>query len=257
MMVLLSPSAMVLPVSTSGRRSATCCLTVALSLSLAAPAWGQQRPEGDVRGRGLMVHAHTLEHQPASEAMPLVLSLLSAEGTVELRPGSNTLVIRDSLAAISRIVPMLRSFDHPARRLEVSLWLVEGGSAPSKTSVSGVPPPGDLLAQLRRHLPYSDYNLLAASEVNGREGDEVAFELPSGHRIRFRLGTVLGQQRIRLHSFEVAVGGQDDHEDSLVRANLFLWLGRTTVLSMAGNREPSRALMVVVRCRILAEEVAP
>lgn len=226
-----------------------------LSICLATPLWSQEDWGREGTGRGLVVYAHILKHQPATEAMPLVLSMLSSEGTVELRPASNTLVIRDSLAAISRIVPMLRSFDHPARGLEISLWLVAGDPvATFSPPVSGVPPPEELLAQLRRHLSYASYRLLAASEVRGLEGDEVAFDLPSGHRIRFRLGTVLGEQRVRLHEFEVARQGRGGEEESLLRTNLFLWLDRTTVLSMAGNRGDSRALMVVVRCRLAPEE---
>jgi hypothetical protein len=111
------------------------------------------------------------------------------------------------------------------------------------------------VAQLRRHLSYSSYRLLAASEIRGLEGDEVAFDLPSGHRVRFRLGTVLGEQRVRFHGFEVARHGRGGEEESLLRANLFLWLDRTTVLSMAGNRDDSPALMVVVRCRLAPEHL--
>jgi hypothetical protein len=242
---------------TSPRRASR--LLSAWGLALLAPLWlaasvaGQ---EGQGRGEGsLVVHVYAFEHQPASEAMPLVLGLLSSDGTVELRPGSNTLVIRDSLASVSRIVPLLRSFDHPARRVEVSLWLVAGGPGPVVSpQVAGKSPPAELLAQLRRHLPYAAYELLAASEVRGLEGDRVDFELPSGHSVRFRLGTVLGDQRVRLQGFEVSRRSGDPEGERLVRGNLNLWLERTTVLSMANSRDESRALMVVVRCRLTTEE---
>jgi hypothetical protein len=226
-----------------------------LLLAAALPA---QEGQGRV-DRGMVVHVHTLKHQPANDAMPLVLSLLSAEGTVELRPGTNTLVIRDSLASVSRIVPVLRSFDHPARRLEVSIWLVEGGPGPAVVSpaLPGKPPPAELLDQLRRNLPYAAYELLAASEVRGREGDRVDFDLPSGHNVRFRLGTVLGEQRVRLHGFELSRRSGAQEGESLVRGNLNLWLQRTTVLSMANSRDDSRALMVVVRCGLIGEDPEP
>ena len=228
---------------------------LAVLLLLTALAPGLAAAEQASGGSGLVVHVHTLRHQPAGEAMPLVLALLSPQGTVELRPGTNTLVIRDSVASIARIVPLLRSFDHPARALEVAIWLVEGSDRVAVSPpVPGPPLPGDLLVQLRRYLPFARYDLLSAAQVRGEEGAQVSFDLPSGHAVRFAVGTVLGEERVRLNRFEVERLPGAAAGESLVRGNLNLWLGRTTVLSLANGRDDSHALMIVVRCTLATQE---
>ena len=62
-------------------------------------------PRPDRIDEVLVLHAFTLKHQRASDAIPLVHPLLSERGTVELQPGDNTLVIRDSPGALARILP--------------------------------------------------------------------------------------------------------------------------------------------------------
>lgn len=216
-------------------------------LLAAVPSIAQQAPaEG---AEGLVVQVFTLEHQPAGEAMALVLPLLSRRGTVELRPGGNTLVIRDSLAALARIVPVLRSFDHPARPVEVDLWLVR--ARPAQVSPPSHSPdiPTELLARLEAYLPYGDYELVSSSTVSSREGQELRFQLAQGYEVQFRLGTILVDQRLRLHQFEISQrqpepGGRR----SLMRSNLNLWLGRTTILALTPGGDSREALLVVVRC---------
>src|SRR6185503_9060584 len=80
----------------------------------------------------LVLHVYTLRHQAAGDALGLVQPLLSPRGTIELRPGANTLVLRDTAVALGRIVPVLVSFDHPSRPVDVELWMVRAsGRNPS------------------------------------------------------------------------------------------------------------------------------
>ncbi|HXT21441.1 MAG TPA: secretin N-terminal domain-containing protein, partial [Thermoanaerobaculia bacterium] len=53
----------------------------------------------------IILHVYTLRHQTAGDALGLIRPLLSPRGTVELRPGANTLVLRDTPLALSRILP--------------------------------------------------------------------------------------------------------------------------------------------------------
>src|SRR5436305_14166147 len=70
----------------------------------------------------LTLHAYALKYRRAGDALSLVSPLLSLHGTVELQPGSNTLVVRDIPSVISRITPVLLSYDHPARPLTLELY---------------------------------------------------------------------------------------------------------------------------------------
>ena len=50
------------------------------------------------------------EHQEAREAMPLLYPLLSEQGTVELQPGGNTLVVRDRGEVLRKLLPVLQDY---------------------------------------------------------------------------------------------------------------------------------------------------
>jgi len=114
---------------------------------LASPAGQLLAQRGD--DAEILLHVYALRHQTAGDALGLVKPLLSPRGTVELRPGDNTLVLRDTAQAIARILPVLVGFDHPSRPVDVELWMVRasGKSAVSpplpQSRPSNVPP--DLL----------------------------------------------------------------------------------------------------------------
>lgn len=226
---------------------------LALLLLLPAALLAQAPPPA---GRELAKHVYTFKHQPAKEASALLMPLLSAHGSLELRPG-NTLVITDTLPALERILPVLHAFDHPVRDVDVELWLIRASGGP-RIPVSPAPPPApsnippDLLRSLLPHFAYRQYELVSQSRVRSREGQRVTFELAGDFAVRFRVGTMLGG-RLRLGSFEVqqVVARQPS---TLLKANLNLFLGRNTVVGLAGDRESPTALLVVVRCRPATRE---
>ena len=223
-----------------------------LAAALLLPAALAGRAAAQAPGeRELAVHVYRLEHQPASEAWALLQPLLSARGSVELRPADNTLVLRDSTAALERILPVLAAFDHPPRDVNVEIWLIRASGiakvSPPLSEPSNVP--RDLLANLVGRLPYQQYDLLAGSRVRSREGQRVTFQLGPEHAVRFRLGTIVGDQRLRLVDFEVLREERGAAAESLIRSNLNLWLGRSMVFALTQGEHSPTALMVVVRCR--------
>jgi hypothetical protein len=224
-------------------------VAVLLSAALAGRAAGQAA--GSVE-RELVVHVFELEHQPASEAWNLVQPLLSARGSVELRPADNTLVLRDTMAALERVLPVLVAFDHPPRDVNVEIWLIRASDG---ARVSPVPPPRssnvprELLGHLAGLFHYQQYDLVADSRVRSREGQRVTFQLGPQHSVRFRLGTIVGDQRLRLVDFEVFQEERGKALESLIRSNLNLWLGRNMVFALSQGEQSPTALMVVVRCR--------
>jgi hypothetical protein len=109
--------------------------------------------------------------------------------------------------------------------------------------------PTDLLLALSRHLPYESYSLVGSSKVRGLEGQRMTFQVGGNYAIRFRLGTIVGGQRLRLNDFEVALMPDTGEAVPLLKSQLNLWLDRDMVFALSPGEASSTALMVVVRCR--------
>ena len=227
---------------------------------LAAQGFGYPGQEQDEAASALRVRLVSLENQPAEEAVKLVMPLLSSQGSVEVQPGGNTVVIRDTLAALARILPILAEFDHPRRVVDVSVWLFRAHHTPFSPSVvtPALPELSAVVETLRRHLRYADYELVGEDHARPREGEVATLDLEQGFRVRFRVGTVLGSQRVRLAGFEVSREPRTGDTASLLRSNLNLWLDRPAVVALTrppgeGGRD-EKALLVVIRTRLPATE---
>ena len=222
-----------------------CVLWVCGPAAAALGAGALQR-EGDE----LVLHAYTLRYQQAIEAVSLIQPLLTGRGTLELQPGGNTLVIRDTAAALGRIVPVLRAFDHPSQPLKVEILIVRA----SRTVVS--PPavhsdlPESLTRRLRELLPYDIYELQAQAQLASQEGQSVAYELGDDYVVSFRLGTLLEARRIKLANFDVSRRAANRKSTvPLVHTSLNLCLEQTMSLGLARSEGSREALIIVVTVR--------
>lgn len=221
-------------------------LLVVWTLVAAAPLAAQNAQPG-ARTDTLYVHAYTLKHQKAAEALMLIHPLLSPRGTVELQPVGNTLVVRDTLAGLSRVVPVLRNFDRPARPLRMDVYLVHA-SRQRPTAVSPVmpEPPSDLVRRLNAILPYNFFTLVAQAQVSGLEGQPVTYEIGGGFEVSFRPGTVMPNRRIRLNDFRVLRRRRQSEAQPLLHTHLNLMLDQTVALALAKSEASPDALMVVL-----------
>jgi hypothetical protein len=211
-----------------------------------AAALGAQAQDTDELG----VNAYTFKYLRAGEALPLVSTLLSKRGTVELQPATNTLVIRDTPGALSRILPVLRTYDHPARRLTLDLYIVRA----SRSQVSPPAPRSDLpelmTRRLRSLLPYDIYEVQAQTQLSAREGQPVTYALGEEYQVSFRLGSVAADRQVKLSDFRVQRrGDRKAPAVPLIHTNLNLMLDQTTSLGMARSESSPEALMVVVTLR--------
>lgn len=236
---------------------AAALLWVACGLALPGVALGQgaARTQGGPRASaqaptrppGLQVYAYTFRHKTAAEALVLVRPLLSREGSLELQPESNTLVIRDTLAALGRIVPTLRAYDRPPQPLRIQVMLVRA----STRVVSGVPDrkplPDWLEKRLRGLLRWDHYAVLATSGLDTQEGQDVSDEVGELYRVSFRLGNVFEDQRVQLRDFKIWHADRESGKP-LLQATLNLWLGKPKVLGLANSESSDQALMVVLTC---------
>jgi hypothetical protein len=222
---------------------ASCLWTYGPAPTLAAQAGQQPRDAAE-----LVLHAYTLRYQQALEAIPLIQPLLTARGTLELQPGGNTLVIRDTAAALARIVPVLHAFDHPAQPLKVEILIVRASRAAMvspQVSRSDLPEP--LTRRLRELLPYEIYELQAQANLGSQEGQAVAYELGDDYVVSFRLGTLMEAKRIRLANFEVSRRAAKSRATvPLVHTSLNLCLDQTMSLGLARSEGSRDALIIVV-----------
>jgi hypothetical protein len=200
--------------------------------------------------RDVVLRAYTFKYQSASEAVTLVYPLLSPRGTVELQPAGNTLVIRDTQAAINRIVPVLRSFDHPARSLRLEVFVVRASKTPAVSpQVRRSDLPDWLTRRLHDVLAYDIYEMRAQAQLDGVEGQRVVYELGPEFKVSFRFGTLLEDQRVKLSNFRISRRAEGKPEANLLQTNLTLWLDQTMSLGLAKNEASREALMVVLTLR--------
>ena len=213
-------------------------LVLSLLLPLAAAA--QPQPP-TVR---VALHAYAFQHRPAADAVPLVRPLLSSHGSLLIKRDGKTLVVRDTMAGIARVVPMLRSLDRPVIPLDVEVMLVRA----ERTQVSPAQEstvPEALARELASILPYDVYLQVAHADLATREGEEVTYEVGAGYTLRFRLGRYEAGG-VKLYDFRVYRAGR---EDPMVHANLLLRLDETYSLGLSKSENSPTALMVVLTCR--------
>ncbi len=200
-------------------------------------------PEGNVR-----LHVFTLQHQRAADALAVVRPLLSSRGVVELDEAANTLAVRDTLPALSRVTLAVRGFDHVARGLRFDVQLVHAELA----SLSPVPRSDaldpELLAKLRQLLRFQHYALIGRATIASREGELVTYDIGNGYRLAFRVGTLMDERRVRLGDLTMLRLAPGGSQNALLRTAINLSLGQPLILGLTRDESSDRALMLVLRC---------
>jgi hypothetical protein len=231
-------------------RSLASLLLGALILSSALAAQPAAKAAGAVAAAGeVVLQAYTLRHQRASDAVALVYPLLSPKGTVELQPGGNTLVIRDVPAALSRIVPVLRNFDHAPRPMRLEVLIVKASRNTVSPQVRHSDLPEQLTKRLRDLLAYDNFETQAQAQLGGVEGQPVIYDLGQDYKVSFHFGTLMDDQRVKLSTFRISRKGEGRPETNLLQTNLTLWCDQTISLGLAKSEASREALMVVLTLR--------
>jgi hypothetical protein len=217
-----------------------------LSSALTAQAAGKAGAPG---AGEVVLQAYTLRHQRASDAVALVYPLLSRKGTVELQPEGNTLVIRDVQAALNRIVPVLRNFDHAPRPMRLEVLIVRASRNTVSPQVRHSDLPEQLTKRLRDLLAYDNFDMQAQAQLGGVEGQPVIYDLGQDYKVSFHFGTLMDDQRVKLSSFRISRKGEGRPETNLLQTNLTLWCDHTISLGLAKSEASREALMVVLTLR--------
>jgi hypothetical protein len=192
------------------------------------------------------VQAYTFKYQRASDAVAMVYPLLSPRGTIELQPSGNTLVIRDTAAAIRKVMPVLRAYDHPARALRLEIFVVRASRAVVSPQVQHSDLPEYLTRRLRGLLAYDNFEKQAQAQLAGAEGQGVVYELGPEYKVSFRFGTLTADRRVKLSDFLISHRSEGRPESRLLHANLTLQLDSTTSLGLANNENSPEAMLLVL-----------
>lgn len=224
-------------------RRSVASLLLLLTLVAALPALPQAAGE-------IVVWAYTFKYQRPGEAVSLVYPLLSPQGTVEFQRAGNTLVIHDTQAAINHIVPVLRSYDHPARPLRLDVIVVRASKAPAVSpQIQRSDLPGWLTKRLHDMLKYDIFEVQAQAQLSGLEGQRVEYELGPEYKVGFRFGTLLQDQRLKLANFRISRRVEGRPESNLLQSTLTIGLEQTISFGLARSESSREALMLVLTLR--------
>ena len=199
----------------------------------------------------VVTRTFTLQHRAAAEAINLIHPLLTARGAVELRPVGNTLVIRDGSKTVEDALALLTEFDVPAPPLRFKVRIVRAsldGAEPDTRSAEALSPA--LVERLKELLRFDSFELLSGADLAAAENQYLESWIGSEFQIRFRVGAVQVDRRIKLHDFQVARRQQEGEPRVMIHTNLNLWLDKPMILGLARTESSEQALMVVIHCTL-------
>ena len=232
-------------------RSAAAVGALALALVVSGPVLAQTT--ADASEPPLKVHVFTFEHQSADDALGEIRPLFSDRGSVELKQGGDTVVLRDEADELEKILRTLRDFDHPRRSLRLRFQLLRAQRVPFSPPQlsSGVSPA--LVERLKQVLRYDAYQSMAETSFVSTEGEQVAYDFGDDLGMEFRVGTVLQSTRLGLKDFRMVRrgpfgAGTGGGGVTVLHANLGLRLGQTLAMVLTRDEAADSALVVAITC---------
>lgn len=218
-----------------------------LVLFLAAGlAWAE-----DDAGVSLRTRSFRLSYRTPERAAAVVRPLISAEGSVSIQPGTNTVVITDRPENLAGVAKALEQFDAPARPFRVELKVVAVSRAESPAAVPE--DLKDLSTKLGAVLRFNSFEKMGEFNAEGKEGDVLLnLQVSDSYRADMTFGEhdpvkdIVRLQDVQIS--RVLPGGQGTVEPLLKRTSLNLKVGQTVILG-AQRPESNRALMFVLVAR--------
>jgi hypothetical protein len=225
---------------------------VALAFLVSGPASAQTGAAS--AEEPIKVHVFTFEHQSADDALGEIRPLFSDRGSVELKQGGDTVVLRDQEDELEKILRTLRDFDHPRRSLRLRFQLLRAQRVPFSPPQlsSGVSPA--LVERLKQVLRYDAYQSMAETSFVSSEGEQVAYDFGDDLGMEFRIGTVLQGARLGLKDFRIlrrgpfGAGAGGGGGVTVLHANVGLRLGQTLAMVLTRDEAADSALVVAITC---------
>ncbi len=138
-----------------------------------------------VEAAELEVRVFTLKHKTPAEASQEVQPLLSAEGSLTVKPGANSLTVQDHPDVVDQVAVFLKRYDvgPPEFVIRLSLLLATN-TKPNEGDTTELAE--DLLWRLRRMFRYQYFIPQGSTVVHGKSGDEVAVKLAEAYSVTFK-----------------------------------------------------------------------
>ncbi len=215
-------------------------LTLFLALALCGSAFA------DDAQKGLSVRPFQFRHKEADRAAAIIKSLLSSEGTMNIQPATNTLVVTDRAENLKVIAEKLAEYDGEPASIQLSVRLVSAGRVDGEGRV-----PDDLrdVASKLRMLRYNSLESLGSATIETREGQQSIVELQNGYRADFRIGEYDPVTKsVQVIDFKLS-RAQKDQLAEVLKTTLNLKTGVTHILAATRAAESNRAVMLVVSAK--------
>ncbi len=191
-----------------------------------------------------------LHFRPAREAAALVEPLLSADGSVLLQPGVNSITVRDTPAVLKQVAEALAGWDVAPLSYKVRIRVLLASMEPPQPGK-----PGQLISgigeEISKLFHFTDYQEVATLQVTAAEGSGV--ELGAGERYHLRFtvkGVAQDPERVQLAQLQFSrrEHGADgaDVLHPLLRATVTLQLKQPSVVGGARAENANQALFLVL-----------
>jgi hypothetical protein len=216
-------------------------MSVMILLLLSATAFADT---ADV-GKRLNVQTFQFKHKQADKAAGVIKPLMSADGTMSIQPGTNSLVVSDLPENMKRIAAALLQFDTQPAAMMLSVRLV---SATRGAEARVAPQLTDIASKLAL-LRYNVLESLGSADAGGREGEPGRIELEGGYRADFKFGEYdPASDTVKVSDFRLS-RLEGDTLAPLMKTTLNLKIGQTVIFTATKQAQSQRALMIVVTAK--------
>jgi hypothetical protein len=194
-------------------------------------------------GKNLTARTFVFRHKQADKAANVIKPLMSADGSMSIQPGANSLVVTDLPENMKKISVALATFDAPAQQLQLSIRLVSASRAAA--DAARVDPELSDVASKLALLRYNVLESVGAAKASGKEGEPGQVEL-NGYRADFRFGEYdPASDSVQLADFRLS-RLEGDQLSPMLKTTLNLKLGQTVIIGATKQPQSQRALMIVI-----------
>ena len=218
-------------------------VVLSLSLLLSGPAFAEA-PPADAE-KALSVITWQFKHKSADKAAAMIKTLMSAEGSVSMQSGNDSLVITDRPENMKAISAALANYDAPAQAVQLSVRLASARSEGTARVPDNLRDVAPNLAMLR----FNAFENLGSANIEGKEGDTGLIELGSSYRADFRFGEYdPAIDSIPITDFRLSRLDKDQLSQ-LYKTTMNLKVGRTVIFLATRDPKSQRALVVILTAK--------
>jgi hypothetical protein len=196
--------------------------------------------------RNLSVRTFQFRHKQADQAAAVIKQFMSAQGSMSIQPGANSLVVTDDPENLKKIASVIAQFDAPPQTFQLAIRLVSAERAAADRA--HVDRELDDVAAKLALLRYNVLERVGSADVLGKEGDPGVVDI-GPYRANFAFGEYdPASDSLRLSDFRLSrLDG--DQLAPMMKTTLNLKIGQTLILGATRQPNSQRALMIVVSAK--------